>query len=45
MELVKDRNLDEINTMVEPTVGETRMELWLKDCVNPRSQSMPEKPG
>lgn len=45
MELVKDRNLEEINTMVEPMVGGTRVELWLKDCVNPRSQSMLEKPG
>lgn len=35
VELIKDRNLEEISTMVEPTVGGTRVELWLKDWMKP----------
>ncbi len=46
--LVKDRNLEkseETNTLVEPTVGGTRMEFWFKDWATPGSQSREAKPG
>lgn len=41
--LVKDRNLEELeetNTMVEPMVGGTRVELWPKDWAAPGSRSV-----
>lgn len=48
MELVKDRDLDEseeTNTIVELMVGGTRVELWLKGCVDPRIRSKDGEPG
>lgn len=44
MELVKDRDLDE-SEETNTIVGGTRVELWLKGCVDPRIRSKDGEPG